>query len=80
MTMSVTITSNPEEISNISTAVECLDFILNFAKSSISYPDREISLDKIKDTRNYLASLLSILNTKGMSIEDYEALMNALED
>jgi hypothetical protein len=80
MTMSVTITSNPEEISNISTAVECLDFILNFAKSSISYPDSEISLDKIKNTRDYLASLLSILNTKGMSIEDYEALMNALED
>jgi len=75
MTMSVTITSNPEEISNISTAIECLDFLFNFT----DFPNGEISLEKVKQSRDYLSSLLSILNIKGMSIEDYQSLMNSLD-
>jgi hypothetical protein len=70
--MSITITSSPDEISKITTAVECLDFILNFSKSSIHLLNNEISPEQIKSSKDYLSSIISILNTKGMSIEDYE--------
>ena len=78
MTMSVTITSDPDEIANIQTAIDCLNFVSNFATAPIDLNTKTIKLQQIKDSLNYLSSILSILNTKGMTIEDYEESLNYL--
>lgn len=72
MTMSVTITSDPDETAKIQTAVDCLQFLSNIATAPINLSDKTITIEDIKDANHYLSSILSILNTKGMTIEDYE--------
>jgi hypothetical protein len=73
MTMSVTVTASPEEISNISTALDAVNFISSISKETdIYFVDKKITPDDLLKTKNYLSSLLSILNTRGMSIHDYE--------
>lgn len=74
MSMSVTVTASAEEIKIISNTLDCLEFVSNMLsqKTALSLSNSELSYSDIAEAKNYFSSLLMILNTKGMSLQDYE--------
>jgi len=73
MSMSIMLTSNPEDIDKIKSTILCLDFISSLSEQSvINISDVNLTHDDILSLKKYYSNILNVLNTKSMTIEDYE--------
>lgn len=73
------ITSNPEDIEKIKATVDCIDFMVSLSEGSVvNISDTTFTHQDLLSLKKYYSNILNVLNTKSMTIEDYEESLKYL--